>query len=162
MDLNLLQLTSSLPSAHSATPEHIKWPGIHVKSLHWNWSSRHVLFWQFCRLSSSPEGQSIPPSQSHCLSIQVILSLHKKSVAGQIDIEMCCVWVQFCVQGGLRKWQCLIMCFGHLKSAKRKLAYVFVGGISTIRIIITTPFLCDARSIATSKVIFFTFLLWTV
>lgn len=75
--LYLLQLTSSLPSEHSGAPEHIKWPGMHVKSLHWNWSSRHVLFWQFTRLSSSPFGQSTPPSHSHCRSMHVSLSLHK-------------------------------------------------------------------------------------
>lgn len=77
---NLLQLNSSLPSAHSAFPEHIKWPGIQVRSLHWNWSGRQVTFWQCGGFSSSPCGQSTPPSQSQLLWMHVMRSLHWYSV----------------------------------------------------------------------------------
>lgn len=85
--LYLQQFNSSLPSSHSALPEHIKCPGMHVWSLHWNWSGRHVTFWQFGAASSSPFGQSLPPSHSQLLCMQLMRSLHWYSDVRQEDTE---------------------------------------------------------------------------
>lgn len=74
------QFSSSLPSAQSATPEHIKLPGMHVWSLHWNWSVRQVTFWQLGGRSSSPSGQSMPPSHNQLWWMHVMRSLHRYSV----------------------------------------------------------------------------------
>lgn len=73
---NLLQLRSSEPSLHSALPEQWKCPGIHERSLHWNWSGRQVILRQFGAVSSSPCGQSFSPSHNQLLCMQVIRSLH--------------------------------------------------------------------------------------
>lgn len=75
----LRQFSSSLPSLHSALPEQWKWPAMHDLSAHWNWSARHVMFWQLGIISSSPLGQSCSPSHIQLRWMHVMPSLHKYS-----------------------------------------------------------------------------------
>lgn len=75
----LQQSFSSLPSLQSAFPEHCRCPAMQLLSAHWNWSARHVTFWQSGIPSSSPLGQSDVPSHIHVRLMQVILSSHKYS-----------------------------------------------------------------------------------
>lgn len=97
----LRQFISSLPSLHSVLPEQWKWPAMHDLSAHWNWSARHVIFWQFGIISSSPPGQSISPSQIQLRWIQVMPSLHWYSACTHDDSRLTIV-----VQFYKRKFKC--------------------------------------------------------
>lgn len=155
--INLRQLSSSLPSLHSDSPEHTKDRKMHVRSLvHWNWSSWHVLSSQFNKSSSSPFGQSLPPSQSHCRSMQVFLSSHKYSVGGQMFDS--CEFVQFLISF----WQTeneetinkIYWCWYPFWRWKRKKAtYEFIWTIRTVDTSITYPIRRNACSIAACELI---------
>lgn len=73
--------SSSLPSLQSSAPLHVKWPGMHCWSLHWNWSSRQVILGQ--EDSSSPSGQSFSPSHFHRFLMHVMRSLQRNSFGVQ-------------------------------------------------------------------------------
>lgn len=164
---NLLQLNSSLPSGHSALPEHVKWPGMQDRSLHWNWSSRHVMLRHIDRCSSSPVGQSAPPSHTQLLWMHVIRSLHWYSVSKHGEMIRN-GFVQFWKNPQKRT----LICNGRSPNVSQitiynsnalHLTYQLIGTILTVGLAVTLPFIGDAYTVAASKIVFaITFLHRTV
>lgn len=82
---DLLQFSSSLPSAQSGVPEQWRNPGMHVLSRQRNWSDRHVVLWHRCGASSDPSAQSTLPSHTHDCMTQWLWSSHSNSEERHCD-----------------------------------------------------------------------------
>lgn len=122
---------SSLPSGQSGWPLQCKCPDIHERSLHWYWSTRHVMFWQFSGDSSEPSGQSLAPSQSQLLWIHVSLSLHSYSLSKQNVIWLGAFGQPFKPDKILKP---------KFKVSKIHFTYLFIFSIDAVILSVASPF----------------------